>query len=768
MVERQSASTVLLLASVGLLLASTVNLFPWGLFVQLWSAESEKLATPELVLFWLKIAALFVGALIFCALTYQQRQRSEEERRQSSLVELAQVEALAPFLAKLRALPGFAQTEFRLLGNPERAPDSGGPLNDTPRAMRASSAGGKPPNLVLIPPKFWQRFQAYPEALAAVLTHELAHIGNWDIALLFDCQRALSIYVGVAVFSFVSSVVSSVLTDADAFSGDALLAALVGKNYLFVVCASLALTIFVVRRMHVWREALADAHALRIFGAAALRTAERLLADSDPDLPMPTAHLHAPDHKRAYILTPPELLLLGCVTVATVNYLLAPLPFLASLAQPDGVAQVLLLNAALIIMRAGTFILYFFALAAVFREAFAGALTAGRAIWLMMLLALGALLSQLLLQTLPLIVTSVGMPARFDFIERVYPGPALLSAIFGSSSFAANWLLFAGATAFLYILSGQIFRGLVPGAVWILFAAIECHVVPTWLEGWLAVLLTAVSLIVMALPVLPALLTRLHALPPTLVLLVFFSAINWLGYGDIGHLASCSSQAGIRHEEANRHDKAIASVERAVGRSQPHPEAFLQLARLLMKDQAALSRAARTAEQALAAPYLQSWSTRFTALGLAGELRLSLHTPEDLAIARKYFADAEAMWRQNSRIPALGVAQALYNQACVLALLEPGSPSAAAHLLESLTVADVASPAASSRLAKLALQDSDLASLDLNHQSYPQVETRRLISSGMSSAQQLEQAVQDGRLSTREVIRFVAHKTHELANLPRS
>ena len=97
----------------------------------------------------------------------------------------------------------------------------------------------------------------------------------------------------------------------------------------------------------------------------------------------------------------------------------------------------------------------------------------------------------------------------------------------------------------------------------------------------------------------------------------------------------------------------------------------------------------------------------FRALKYTAELRLHRRVKPDLVRAKQLYAQAEGLWRHNSRLPRNLVAEMLYNQAIVLLLLqEEPRIEVISRLLEGLWL--------DGNLAGHVLADLDLDPLDLN------------------------------------------------------
>jgi hypothetical protein len=768
-----SLSTVMLLSAGALALASLLSIFPWSSWI---ISEKSFLQQAQLIVG----AGAIIWVVLFFLLVQYFKMRTDKKRlndleNTTTLLNLSQETSLQSHLFRLRKMSAFERSEYRVVGNVEKVQDDGGPLKDSPIAFRVQKR-----NVVVIPALWWKRYLKYPDALTALLAHETAHFENRDFALLFGMKHLLLIIAAVICVYIPLTLATSIFADAPHFwEWSAFQAAVVGKNYLIANFILLVAIVIVVQKLRDWREALADFVAVQICGEQALLQSEALLQSSEPSLQpkLQTSHEKTIDGSpprsqrlQALSLTHRDMLIFGFIAQAITDYAMSPLAYMSQILQKNVDVAISFFMPLLL------YVLFFFALVAIMRDSSVNSLNvAKRAGQKALLLVVGAALGFLLLQMLPLFITSIGMPEGYDYVMRHDPWPLLLSSIAGSMTSPASIALLAMLGAWISTKTDHLWLGIIPGLCWAASSTVEVFWIPSLLEGWLAVLVTASVTIFIFVVNRIEVRTLLHPGIATLLPIIALSVAAWLGYGDVGHFAACSSHAGLEKRDAGEVDGAIDSFRRAAERSWLHPDGWMDLAKELSHDEANLREAADMAERATTAIYLSSWQKRFETLRIAGHIRLQLRTSSDLAIAASHYAHAEALWHHNSRMPYDQVAYMLYNQACIFALQNEDVLEATLRLIEATAIAStIAVKGNLEVLANVihALNDPDLVLLKLKEQPPPTQATVQKILENEASAPVLRKAVREEQLSPTELRRFLAwklkHYKKELFQLQRN
>lgn len=596
--------------------------------------------------------------------------------------------------------------EFRLEGRRENAIDDGGALYSSVRAIRVPRTAAASSAVVLIPAIYVLRFAGQPQAMAALLAHEVAHHINRDIVLLSGLQRLISVVTIAGGGFFILQLLAAARADvaAGASWSIAVWAAAVGKSYVWLGAATVLLVLAGIRGLLVRaREALADATAEHAFGRPALETAEKLVigrldatAASASTLDRASA-LERLRSRSAFAL---DYLLFGAIATAMTEYTLGAVHFLAG--GHPGPAE-LVANA---LFRAAGLMGTIVPLQILIRDrmaAPAAMLAVGPA---MLCLAVGATLAHVGLQTLPLVLVSTLMPDGMDMVFKHEVGVLVRTVLFGTFTSASVDSLFALVAAVASVASGSWAIGFLCAALWVVASSLET-MAPRQFEGIAAI---AVCAAVLA----PVALIGLRRLRPfdhrpvanalALAPLVLAAAAHWLGYGDINHLAAASSKAAVRWEADGDIARARQAWLTAARRSSWHADGWLALSDLEVRHGNSAA-ALLPAERAVLAPLTSDWGKQAMSAAQLGQVLLAGRGPGEVERARAVLETVAYKSRRSSRLPPRVVGNALYNLAAANALLGARRIDVLLLLLEAL--------AADRSLAAEALKDADFASVHL-------------------------------------------------------
>ncbi|MFI4986348.1 MAG: M48 family metalloprotease [Alphaproteobacteria bacterium] len=749
-------STLLLAAAGALALSSLLNLFPYQLAVRAWHKPLAWFEWPMLISAG---GALLWAPLAFLAIRWS-RLRSDATRLLGAVsLDLTADPELYFVADRVDGLAGGVEITFLLQGDPAGVNDTGGPLILSPYAVQAVSPSRRRLMVVVIPAALWVRFRRHPSALGAVLAHEVAHLINRDLDLLFGIRQLLLGIITVAIPATLLAVVGSTLSDSVTYGWEwqALGAAIVGKIYLvsnsFLVIAMSAL----VRRLEIWREALADFAAVGLFGDEALAEAERLAGGLDAAADTAARSRPGPWRRvRAVVASPPELLLYGFIVAAVADYLSGPFAYLGEFGVRDQQARNLLMMAGPVVSRFVWFAGFLLPIRALLRHLGSASGSLGRqASSGMLLLVLGAILGHLCLVVLPLLVTSVAMPSRYNFIMRHDPGPLLLAGLASVAATAGNYAIFGGLCAWLTIRRKSLWLALCPGAIWAVCAALEIAFASRLADGALSVLIALLVLVVIAIVARPPLGNWKPSSAAPLALVMVLTAAGWLGYGDKSHLAAAASEAGHERWLADDRHGAMISYRRAAERAPLYAAGWLRLA-LVAVEEGDVAASIEMSERALHAPYLSNWQERLEVLSVAASAQLQAAAEANLHMAARYLAQAEWLWRHDSRLNQCDVATVLYNSAAVDARLRREAPVAMLHLAEAALLDE--------SLALDAMNDPDFVTLALAALPPPNKRTLQVLS-GLSdkTVQGLSGAVAQGAISGDELVRFLGAELRQQA-----
>lgn len=742
-----SLSTTVILISLMLSVLSITILFPWSILFN-FIKNPQGISRINYLQLFFGGGIVIWSTLIFAFLHFWQLNRNENYLEGTLLINLQEYANLSICVDRLRRFGVYELTEYRLDGtNPNIRDEPERLISETPQVLSTLKKKGRKPYVVIIPPSFWARFKNYPEALSAVLVHESAHFQNRDIALLFSVSRFILIVFSLALIYLGIALYSSILSDSPSFSIPAILASLIGKNYL-VIAVTLFPILYLMRgKLEDWREALADREAIRICGEGALSEAKKLFRN--PSLKRPSRNAV----QRALRLTPSWVFLIGFITYATSSRAAGVLAYLqGEIISSESAVNFVISILAVPIYFLSFYLCYFYVLAVLSRQAIeekhsAVATLARNAIFLVLASSLG----YLFLEVLPLALPSLFMPEGYDYIKRVDVNFSFFShAILSSLISDSNLVLLASFGAWLAASLRKFWIGILPGLCWAIFSSLESRLIPYLMEGKLAILSTSIVMATLLVLNRRSISLRIvsginYLLFVPLVLLVIAGR---MGYGDVGHLAACYSQAGFLKMRAGEISQAIYFYEKATEDAPRQPQAWMDLAIALRQDNR-LREAAEVADRAVVAPFNFHWDEKLSSLALAGNFRLELRESGDLEIARRYYKQAEQMWLQNSRLSREQVSSVLYNLACLYAIRDQNTLEATVYLVKASAI--------NPKMASYAITDPDLSILNLSNQkplSHEEIEKLENLSVEISSPI-LRKLVQQGELSEAILLRFV-------------
>jgi hypothetical protein len=154
---------------------------------------------------------------------------------------------------RLRVMAQRNDIVFRLNGDPAAVTDDGAPLLLSPYAAHTPRAVGGIEKSIILPAAFWVLLRPHPRALGAVLAHEIAHLTNRDIGLLFGTRRLLGNIIPIALLATALAMVRSVLADWGAAGADwqAVAASLAGKSYLVSNALLVLAMVAVIKRLEI-------------------------------------------------------------------------------------------------------------------------------------------------------------------------------------------------------------------------------------------------------------------------------------------------------------------------------------------------------------------------------------------------------------------------------------------------------------------------------------------------------------------------------------
>jgi len=737
-----SISTIVIIFSFCLAILSISIVFPWGLIGKFLD-DYQSLDLVGYIQLLSGSGAVIWALISFSFLDFRKRRKSERILQNSDPLFLENYPNLKLCMQRLSEFGGHEEIEYRLVKS----------ASDAPEALRTIKKNNRTRNVIIVPTRFWNKFTDHPEALSAVLVHETAHFNNGDIALLFSTRRFILVAFWICFFCSSISLVSSIYADSPSFELIAIWASIIGKSYLWNVIFLLLLLYLLQKKIEGWREALADQEAIKICGEEALRDAEKLLEGKHSS----GFNFQRSDRRqveRALVLTPYWIIFLGFTISEIQSRFIAPFAYLREFWGIESIALNILFEVSF------TFLLYlgyFYVLAVVCRHAIQnGKNFVDTFIRNATFLVVGSSLAWLVIEVIPLSLASTLMPEGYDNISRVDNLSSFITfSLLSSAISSSGYLILAGFGAWISASRHRLFIGILPGLAWALLSKIEMYFIPSLFEGWLAIIVTALTVIAlvfynrnhMSLCV-ASLKSYLSFFP--ILLLVF---AGYMGYGDTGHLAVCASYSGVSKIESGNVNEAIPYYEDATRYAPRHPKVWMELSRALARSNR-LREAVQASDKAVNAPFNFHWSEKFQTLALAGALRLKLREPGDLEIAAKYFLEAEQMWRDNSRLSHDEVSIVLYNIACIYALKDKDAIESVIYLLEASKLQP--------SIAKQSFTDPDLSILKLAEQEAPSNQDVQLFKYlDNVSAEHLRTLVQRKELSANTLLSFMAFRAHE-------
>jgi tetratricopeptide (TPR) repeat protein len=745
-----SISTVILLESWALVIASFLLLIPWNLLQQ--AINNHNLSTIDYISLLIGTGSIIWAILIFLFVRSQKSKEICHQLEDSILIDLANFDNLQLCIERLREFGVYHLTEYRFIGNNltsflDYQDNTEEKIEEAPITLKNLRNRSNRPYVVLIPKRFWARFKNEPEALSSVLVHEAAHLKNKDLDLFIVARDFILVAFSINLICFIVSLSASIYVDSSSFEFITIQASLIGKIYQIFQIVPIILLYFTQKKLELWREALADREAVRICGERALNKAEELLRNLDLIRNRPFRN----QARNSLILSPYWVLLSGFVgTIISSRF--GVLYYL----QRDIVTNIYFQNILILLSTSLlTIFLYticFYILAVMSRNAIETKRSWLRVIGINSLLfILASSSSYFLLEIIPLFITSSFMPTGFDYIKRVDTNfSSLTHSIISSFITGSNIVILAIFGAWIAGVSRKLWLGLVPGICWVITSQLESKIFPFVMEGKLAILST-ISLIAILI-----VRYRRHIyfgkislknslfFVPLIVLLI----LGRMGYGDVGHRAASYSQAGLLKLKADETTEAVDYFQKATEYAPRHPQAWIDLAITLAKDDK-LKEAAEAADKAIVAPFNYSWDEKLKSLVVAGNFRFQLRTSEDLEIAEKYYKEVEKMWRQNSRLSSEYISSALYNLACLYAIRDRNTLESTIYLAEASAI--------NSQIANSAINNTDLSILDLrNQQPLSQQEINKLRELKVNmEVPILRKFVNQRQLSTETLLRFV-------------
>ena len=243
---------------------------------------NAKLPTDSFVRIEQSLGALLLPAalILYVVLTTLWRRRQRRLAREiSNLVPVSRTADFFP--SEIQALLDSYHIESRLSG-PIAAQDADPAEQLT--APQIVLPGIKRPILIL-PTRALARLIVRPDALRAVILHEIGHVVSRDSRRLDDTKRAISIFIWLVALYSIASIGASYHLDSD--SGDrftAFLSDMEGKSLLIVATFQIALFAVMRSFLDPLREKIADNFVISQMGTGqGLAAAESMLAGREQD-----------------------------------------------------------------------------------------------------------------------------------------------------------------------------------------------------------------------------------------------------------------------------------------------------------------------------------------------------------------------------------------------------------------------------------------------------------------------------------------------------
>jgi hypothetical protein len=738
--ETEGASTLVLFS----LVAMTGS---WLIFLLPYPALS-RLFHKSIGIYDVLVICSAAGASIWVALFLLVRHRFQGRRQARMLAYAKPPPSSVPAKSELHHLFQQGQTELRLLGDPDFVVDPGGRVTASPRVIPAARLGNCR-YIVLLPALAFTRLRGDSEALDAVLAHELAHVLHRDLRMLAGSEVFLRVTLWFVPIAVAIAVVGSAMTDiaAGEDTGAALLASILGKSSIAVLPLLIVLSIAMLRFAESYREALADAFAVKVVGAAALARAERVLSANDQGA-------------RAWSAFDPIVVLyawqliamFGFAIGALYGYLPSPLaywhstlPTTSSLRLPLSVA----------FATVGTLVMY----GAVFGLAYiltsdrsSRAITTDTVCSRLALFVTFAVIGGLVTQTLPLMLSAAPIFDRFPDVARHDAFPLLIADLADSvTSIVACTAV--GTMCAMMAKSGRARLWFLLGGVVMLAGQVEPALAPQYTFGLASFFFGTILLAGPAWNVLK----RAKTASPTTIAMALVAAFiiggSWFGLGGPGCIAtSLEAAAEVASANGDAH-RAIYFATLATRFSRLNAAGFLELARLQLASQTFSRDAITSTEQALRAPYLHNWNERFDALVAAATAHLERRDPSDWVLARDYLASARDLWRRNTRLDPQNGVILHYNGAVVACHEGKDELTALTDVVAALGL--VADDAKSAEIARMATEDPDLACMSLYDMARPTASTIEFLRGARGTTENaISQALAHG-IDRQEAVRFL-------------
>lgn len=705
-----SLSTALLVGAVALALSAIFLLIPWNALAHLRQANTTWINQLQLGLFF--GAPLWIGVFLFV-------NRLAQQQRQAHALSATQKHSLSDHLDRdlINALrdnfPVLDAVGLRIRGRIESVRDSGKRINISPRSYKISGQ-----RFLIFSALTFKRLQTNPNALSAVLAHELAHFQNKDMEWLSLSKRLLwataSLFLVYYLLSIYDSVIHDMAVSPSVSVWPAIQAAVVGKSFGFTGFFTLALMAIYVRTLNLWREALADYAAVTSQGEQALRDAERLMhgdnKDSSPELAR--SRPDQSERSKAITLTARHWLLLGAVISIVASNLNSQFSYIGTssdMNQPwSELSQWIAVALNGLLPYLGfAWLLNIFVTASL--ETSRKKVMAKYLTLPCLFLIAGAATGNFFTRVVPLGLQAIAMPEGHDLLNMHDPLSLFITTTLSSISTNA-WLI----TLALLGVVGSVTTGLkfvrwLPGLVWIAFSIVEQRFFPSLLLGSItpfAIFILAAMIVVVAYR------SKDFSFDYSWISILGLASIYWAGLGDINHLAATSHRAAKEAESRGDWDSAVALHSKAVLHSPGLPKTKLPLVFAMFKS-GNTDKAIEASESVVESPFMHSWEEKFTALTLTASLHFHRRSPSNLQRADELYAKAEWYWRRNAllevKLPGVGV-EMLYNQSCIK-LLTNKKPTlrSIAGLIEAL----ILDPS----IAVTLLNDKDLRSLNLQELS---------------------------------------------------
>ncbi|WP_020394457.1 M48 family metalloprotease [Thiolinea disciformis] len=655
LIYNNSISSVLFLASIFLAITSLFTLIPWE---SLKSWHNNTLSSNEVVrvLFFLS-SPILLGLIIFLNWWRHQQQKKYILNSTHSL-SWKTIEEYITLNELYKHYPTLSTVHLYIRGNLSEIKENGQKIQSSPYSYLLNE------KIIVLPALLWKRLQQHPVALQAILAHELAHFQHNDIRWLEWIRHLFQ-----AIFILLlADYLLKIFTSMPSLSWPILQATLAGKSFSFTNLLILTLLYFFTVSLEKWREALADAKAIQVVGEQDFQQAEELISGK-----------RASQEQRyaSWLLTPWHWFVLGVFIVVISNQLAAPFAYIIQ----NHAVENQVITLAFHIFTSFLPYLFFAKVLDIYNNQIP--LKKPKTIGsLGFMLILGSVIGHILNQAIPHIISTLAMPAGYDYVYKHDPA-ALLGQMLLAGFTNFSWLFCLVLLGFALAKTIKInFIIWIPGLIWIFLAPFEANTFPEAFNGFFTLF---ILIILMLLLFLMAFYRRMLVFPLGLIPLLMLASGYWVGLGDINHLSESYSQAAVKAEHLQKWDRAIELYKKAAFFAPGMGEAKLPLILALHHTQQ-LNEAIEIAEQAIHAPLTSSWSKRFTLLTTAANMYFTRREPNDLIRAADLYQKAEMLWRNNSRLDNREVASMLYNQACLSIFQHGVNIHALARLLEAIAL----------------------------------------------------------------------------------